>query len=277
MSRTGTRRRSSRKPRPLFFVLFCAGVLGYITTLQPTCGQSPGVPQTPDNNPAAITSLQQPLAWMQEAKRNYSAVKDYACTLVSRERVKGVLLEENVIDFKVKTQPFSVGMRWVSPKASQGQEVYFVAGRNDNKMRVHSNQLGKGKLFGFMTIDPRDPRALEASRHSITEAGIGNLIDQTLKHWSNELSLNKTQVKVGEYAYNGRTCLRVETTRTERRQDFYCYRSVIYLDKASKLPIRSENYDWPRPGGDASGDLLETFSYVNLRFNTGLTDQDFVK
>ncbi len=280
MSRKGSRRRSSRKQSPLSFVLFCAAVLGIITLLQPARGQtqSPGAPPTPPNNNVAdIATLQIPLAWMHEAKRNYGAVKDYSCTMVSRERVNNVLLEENVIDFKAKTQPFSVGMRWVSPKASQGQEVYFVAGRNDNKMRVRSNQLGKGKLLGFLTIDPRDPRALEASRHTITEAGIGNLIEQTLKHWTTEAALNKTQVKVGEYAYNGRACLRVETTRAERRQEFYCHRSVIYLDKESKMPIRSENYDWPRQGGEAGGDLLESFSYVNLRFNTGLTDQEFAK
>ena len=47
--------------------------------------------------------------------------------------------------------------------------------------------------------------------------------------------------------------------------------------KESKLPIRLENYDWPVQGGTEGGELLETFSYVNLRFNVGLKDADFVK
>ena len=52
---------------------------------------------------------------------------------------------------------------------------------------------------------------------------------------------------------------------------------MIYLEKASKLPIRVENYDWPRAGGAPGGDLLEVFSYVNLQFNTGLEDKLFNK
>jgi hypothetical protein len=82
-------------------------------------------------------------------------------------------------------------------------------------------------------------------------------------------------VRVAEYNYNNRTCLRIETIRLERRPEFYCYRSVLYLDKDSKLPVRNENYDWPRQGGSPDGDLREMFSYVDLRFNVGLSDADF--
>ena len=43
------------------------------------------------------------------------------------------------------------------------------------------------------------------------------------------------------------------------------------------MPIRMENYDWPQQGGSLEGDLLESFSYVNLQFNTGLRDEEFNK
>ena len=52
---------------------------------------------------------------------------------------------------------------------------------------------------------------------------------------------------------------------------------MIYLEKESKLPIRLENYDWPRQGGPAGGELLEMFSYINIAWNTGLKDADFNK
>ena len=179
------------------------------------------------------------------------------------------------MQLKVKTQPFSVHMRWLAPKKSAGQEVAFVVGKNNNKMRVKSNMIGKN-LIGFLSIDPNDPRVLEHSRHNILETGIGNMIESNLKQWLVERNLDKTRVKTSEAAYDKRDCIRVEVTRTERNPTFYCARMVMYLEKQSKLPIRLENYDWPRQGSP-EGDLLEQFSYADLRFNTGLRDEEFNK
>jgi hypothetical protein len=106
---------------------------------------------------------------------------------------------------------------------------------------------------------------------------LGNLIEQTIKLWEFEKKMNKTQVKMAEYVYNNRRCTRIETTRTEKVEGFYCYRSVLYIDNETKLPVRTENYDWPHQGGPAEGELLEMFSYIDMRFNVGLTDQDFNK
>ena len=77
--------------------------------------------------------------------------------------------------------------------------------------------------------------------------------------------------------YDKRDCIRVEITALEAEAGIYCCRTVIYLEKESKIPIRMENYDWPRQGGAAGGDLLEMFSYVGLRFNAGLRDEEFNK
>ncbi|MCI0639919.1 MAG: DUF1571 domain-containing protein [Gemmataceae bacterium] len=238
---------------------------------QQSSGQ--GQPPMPKETSAGSGPLDEPMAWMLEARRNYTAVKDYSCTLIKKERVKGALSEDHVISFKFRDQPFSVYMRWLAPGHIGGQEVAFVAGRNRNKMRVQSK--GLLKVVGFQSIDVNDPRVLEHSRHTILEAGIGNLIEQTIKLWEKEKLLNKTQVKVGEYTYNNRRCLRIEFTRPERHSDYYCYRSVLFLDKDSKLPIRTENYDWPRPGGNPGGDLIESYSFVDLRFNVGFRDSDF--
>jgi hypothetical protein len=136
---------------------------------------------------------------------------------------------------------------------------------------------GLKTVAGFVSVDPKDPRVFEHSRHDIYEAGLGSLIEQTLQHWDTERKLKVTQVKTAEYVFNKRPCLRIETVRSERRPEFYCYRSVLYVDKENKLPVRNENYDWPRPGGDADGELLEVFSYLDLHFNVGLSDADFNK
>jgi hypothetical protein len=108
-------------------------------------------------------------------------------------------------------------------------------------------------------------------------AGLGNLIEQHARHWQKEREINKTQVRIGEYEYNKRRCIRIETIHTVRDPAFYSYRGVLYLDKETRLPVRSESYDWPRQGGTAGGDLLEVFSYIDMRFNVGLDDRVFNK
>jgi hypothetical protein len=219
--------------------------------------------------------------WLLEARRNFTAVQDYTCTITKRENINGILSEEHVIEAKFRTQPFSVYMRWLAPSKLYGQEVAFVMGRNNNKMRVHSKGLLKGAV-GFVTLDVNDRRVLEQSRHTIYEAGIGNLIEQALKYLDAEKVSGKGQVRSTEILHDNRRCLRVEIIRGERRQQADFYRTVLYLDKEAKLPIRAENYAWPRPGAAADsrfspGDLLEQVSFTNLRWNLGLSDREFNK
>jgi hypothetical protein len=49
----------------------------------------------------------------------------------------------------------------------------------------------------------------------------------------------------------------------------------VLHDQATHLPVRVEAYDHPRPNGPAEGDLLESYSYLDLRCNVGLVDEIF--
>src|SRR5262245_34222499 len=75
----------------------------------------------PNANP-----LDQPLAWLQEARKNYANVNDYSCTLVKRERVNGTLQDENIILLNFRAQPHSIYMKWLGPNSFRGQEVCYV-------------------------------------------------------------------------------------------------------------------------------------------------------
>ncbi len=228
--------------------------------------------QSPAANPAPHP-LDQPLQWMHEAAKINAGIRDYTCYLIKQERVKGTMPPEHVIAFKYRAQPFSVYMKWLAPAKTAGQEVAYIHGQKNNKMHVRSKEI-PGFLNG-MWISPTDSRVREHSRHSIYDAGLGKLIDTSIQNMELERRLNKTQVKIAEYTYNNRRCWRIEGTRTERNSQFYSYRSVVYIDKETKLPIRAENYDWPRQGSAPDGELFESFSFVELRFDAGLTDADF--
>src|SRR5438034_1377227 len=120
---------------------------------------------------------------------------------------------------------------------------------------------------GFVSLDPADPRAQQTSRQSITEAGIGNLIDRVGKGWEAERKLGKPIVKIGEFEYSKRRCTRVETINSGLAGDLVtCGRTLIYFDKENRLPIRIECYDFPRTAGEPS-ELHEVYSFVNLKVN----------
>ena len=218
--------------------------------------------------------MDEPLRLLADARSSFEKVTDYTCTLVKKERINGELTPDNIIAMSVRNDPFSVDLRWLEPRSSSGQEVCYVAGRNDGKMRVKST--GLLGAIGFVSIDPNDPRAQKTSRHAITEAGLGNLIQRFSGRWEVERKLNVTQVKIGEYEYNKRRCVRVETIHpTNPDNQFLCYRTVIYFDKENHLPIRVEAYDWPVVEGDAKGPLVELVNYTNLKLNVGLSDDVF--
>jgi hypothetical protein len=227
--------------------------------------------QTP--SPAA-SPLDRPLRLIAEARKSFENVQDYTATLVKREQVNGQLLPENVIALKVRNQPFSIHMRWLKPKALEGQEACYVAGRNNGMMRVKPpGMLG---AMGFLNLDPRAPQAQQMSRHSITEAGIGNVIERFAQRWESERQTGKTRVRIGEFEFSNRKCVRVESSHPGSKPgDYYAYRILIYFDKETHLPIRTECYDWPKEGGKPEGDLLECFSFTDLKLNVGLTDEAF--
>ena len=252
---------ASRRRALLFGGLIGLGILLLAAAQAP----SPDAPANPADNPMDL-----PLRLIAEARQAYQGVRDYQCMFVKRERIRNVLQPENVIIFKARTRPFSVYMRWVKPAQQVGQEACYVEGRNNGMLRALSpGLLG---VAGFVSIDTRDPRCFENSRHAITEAGIGHLVDVFSQRWDLENRLNRTQVQVAEYIYNQRRCIRVDTRHPDNSgKQYLFYRSVVYFDKENRLPIRVENYDLTN-ANDPNGTLAESYSYPQLRLNVGLPD-----
>jgi len=231
-------------------------------------------PQAPAQNPSAAHPLDPAIRLVAEAKQSFQGVRDYTCLFIKRERIRGQLQIENLITMRSRTQPFSVYLKWLGPRPFTNQEVCYVESRNNGMMRVKA--AGLIGAVGFVSLDPRDPRAMENSRHTINEAGIGNLIERFTAGYDQDRRINRTQVRIADYDYNKRRCTRVETIHLDNSAGpGGFYRSIVYFDKENKLPIRVENYDWPRQGGAPGGELLEEYSYVDLKLNVGLTDQHF--
>jgi hypothetical protein len=219
--------------------------------------------------------MDEPLRLLTRARQTFATVQDYSCTLIKQERINGVLSPMHVITMMVRNQPFSVYMKWHQPKECVGQEACYVAGKNNGNMRARS--AGGLGVFGFVSIDPNDPRAKKTSNHSITESGLGNLMARFAERWQPERRFNRVAAKIAEYEYNKRRCFRCELAYTENVPGSTYYRTVVFFDKEIALPIRVELYDWPRVGGPPTGDLIESYSYINLRLNPNLPEATFDK
>jgi hypothetical protein len=257
---------------PLLCVL---AALSGTPTDGPAGAPKPAAPHVIDvaGPPAGASPLDEPLRLVAEARRAYAAVRDYRCTLIKKERMDGQPFEDNVMTLSVRAEPFSVDLQWLKPDDLVGQEACYVAGRNGGQMRAKSS--GFLGAIGFISLDPNDAQAKATSRHAITEAGIGNLIERIAADWEQERRLGLTKVRLAEYDYNHRRCTRVELTRpSDAEGRVACGRTLVYFDHETHLPVRIECYDWPRRAGD-SGELLEVYSYAHLKLNVGLGDEVF--
>jgi hypothetical protein len=264
---------SSVSRRLLVAMLGCFTVAaGWSFALAKADAQS-GTPGMP-NPGLAANPMEEPVRLINEAAQAYAAVQDYTCLFVKREQIQGRLQPDHLITMNVRTRPFEIYLRWLGPANVAGQEVCYVPSKNAGEMRIHAT--GVRGAFGFVSIKIDDPRVTQSSRHPITEAGIGRLIERYQPRWAAERDLGKTQVRIGEYDYNRRRCIRVECTHPDMSSgQYYAYRTVIYFDKQTHLPIRVESYDAPRPGGPPTLDLLESYSYVDLKLNVGVNEAVF--
>ena len=115
------------------------------------------------------------------------------------------------------------------------------------------------------------------SNRSIQDTGLGAILVRAEKMVEIEKKLrNPVQIVAAEYKFEGKPCMRYEIFCEKPHTQRYAHHAVLYIDKESKLPVRWEAYESPKPG-EAVGGLLESVSFVNLKFNVGLGDSTFDK
>jgi outer membrane lipoprotein-sorting protein len=207
-----------------------------------------------------------------DCKAKYLTVQDYTCVFFKRERIDGKLYTQHIMNVKARTKPSSLYFKFIQP--NPGREAIFVHGRNNNKIIAHDVGLGR-LVAGTMHLDPKGDMAMEENRHPVTEAGLGAMIDTVKQRWDSELHPGESVVTFHPHAKVGdRPCLMVETTHPRPGTEFLFHKVKFYVDKELGLPIRFEAYDWPKSPG-AEPELMEEYTYMNLKINVGLKERDF--
>jgi len=207
-----------------------------------------------------------------DCQDRYRLVHDYTCKFVKRERIDGRLTAPHIMDMKARTNPKSLYFKFHQP--NRGREAIYIQGRHNGRIVAHD--VGLGKLFaGTMYLDPRGSMAMDENRHPVTEAGLGSLIDTIARHWSVELTPGESVVSLqADARAHNHPCTLIESVHPQRGPNFLFHKVKLYVDHQLGLPIRFEAYDWPKHPG-ATPELVEEYSYLDLKTNVGLRESDF--
>lgn len=114
----------------------------------------------------------------QKAARKHATIDSYIVRLRRREVVNGEHRPEEIMLMKFRKEPWSVYFKWLGNEG-KGREVVYVKGR-------HGNQIHTLTAAGDIPLIPAGRRIKVApdgilvkskSRHPITDAGLGSLIE----------------------------------------------------------------------------------------------------
>jgi hypothetical protein len=160
--------------------------------------RSPAEPVQPGRSRPAVHPIMPMLQMAREASQRINRdLLDYTCTLIKHERVDGELLPAETIYAKVRhlsqssraaissVQPFSVYLRFDSPRHLCGREILYHHTGNDDPLLVRNG----GQRLAFITLQlaPDCPLAMRGNRYPITQFGIQRLVERMLLLGEQEL------------------------------------------------------------------------------------------
>ncbi len=214
-------------------------------------------------------------------KRVRNEIQDYTCVMVRRERVDGRLRPHEFIYAKVRNRrvedhrlvvPFSVYLKFLKPTSVGGREVLYVEGQHGGEMLARRG----GTRFAFVTtqIHPESDLAMRDNRYPITEFGIENMLYRLLQTARRDLQSHCRVDMLPDVKINDRPARGIIVTHVSPEESPEFYQARIFVDKELELPIHFEAYDWPRKN-DTEPQLVEQYTYTQLRLNLELNDADF--
>ncbi len=135
----------------------------------------------------------------------------------------------------------------------------------------------KGK-FGSVWLKPDGTLAMQGNRYPITEIGLETLVVRLIEKGNRDKQNGSPEECLVEFRKNAkindRVCTMLQVSHPQPRDYYDFYIARIFIDDEYNVPVRYAAYSWPsRPGGGP--ELIEEYTYLNLKLNPGLTDQDF--
>ena len=229
----------------------------------PACQAPSPLTQPSASQPSARVARPLPpemLDLVRAAAERYGRVRSYRAVLIRQERSQWGLPAPDVIAMRFRADPWSVHMEWVGGPHRR-REALYVEGANGNSMYALMGDLPLSPLFA---LRPNNPLAKRFSRHPITEAGIGRLLQKL-----SQVVRNAQRGKYGTFRYaglvrdsDGRELHQILQEPTGGGQRMWT------IDRALGLPVGVCRTD-------RDGQLLNSYRYTRVELDPGLMDADF--
>lgn len=290
---TAMRRRLRRRGWWLFSLGFMLGVISavWVTSLsQPN--RDRGETASPisleaGNSEVVSSSISEVLQIADDALGQFRlSVDDYTATMIKQESIDAVVSEPSEMVIKVQSknrggdvdesQPMRVYLRFVQPLSVAGREVIWCEDLHDGKMVAH-----EAGLMGMLTVrlDPKGMIAMRGQKYPISDIGLANLLKKLIERGQQDLDNPNVSVTIKkDVEVDGLKCDLIQVKRSKPSggpNDFSL--AEICLDRSRNLPIRYTAYGWPVDDHAAENKmpLLESYTYLNIKTNVGLTEADF--
>jgi len=219
-------------------------------------------------------------ALLKGGRERFSHQPGYTAILEKQERIGSSLSELVSLRVKVRHDPFSVYLKWLS--GDIGKEILYVDGTNDGLLLVRLGGL-KGRFLPTLRIDPLGSRAMKESRYPITKLGIVALADSVIERREQEIRehiIPKVR-REPDADCEGRRCAVFVFEVSEQEKSPVYRKSVQFIDREWNVPIQVANYTWPDADEHLSGaalddtTLIEYYKYSEIEADAQLTDRDF--
>ncbi|MBY0589374.1 DUF1571 domain-containing protein [bacterium] len=248
--------------------LFLVAILSSITAFSSEVSSEE--PTRESIRPPTIVSA---LEMMEISQERLGSLFDYRCRIV-RERTLGpnnTLVEEMLAKFR--EEPASVYLRWRKP--IDGQELIWVDGRD-------SNILAHGALVSS-TDDPLGRPGKLVAIHLPSDGaearsfGIAAIVDRIHSRWKEEAELTPSaDVTLTRVKVNERSCYVVTVAYPFADTGQHRFHTTrVYVDKEYLLPTRVEEFGYPEKVGKEPGLLLDAWTILDLRVNSGIQPDEF--
>jgi hypothetical protein len=223
-----------------------------------------------DSTPTSEHPLMPVLRWAERGLPAVEKLEDYSAVLIKRDRVRGKLGGYEQMFLKIRHNPLSIYACFQSPISIKGQEVIYIAGQNQGNMWAHQPHMPI-----TVSIRPDGLVAMNEQRYPLTEIGLVNLVRRLVEVGQQDVNYGECEVKYfSNVKVNDRSCTAIQVTHPVQRDMFRFHLARIFVDDELTLPVRYEAYSWPSEQG-GSPELLEEYTYLNIKVNNGFKDIDF--
>ncbi|TWT40709.1 hypothetical protein KOR42_49120 [Thalassoglobus neptunius] len=192
----------------------------------------------------------------------------YTAQLEKQVAIDGRLRDPEVIQAKVRIEPFSVYLKW----DDSGQEALYVKGKNRDRMVARVTE-GIALLRDVWKLDPESRQAMQGCRYPITEFGLLRMSERVSEFYQNRRTdgglecshrtdfFRESPVVIFDIAFHS----------PQECPDYSL--SKLYFDAEHKCLIGIENYGWSKDG--RPGELVEKYLFHDIEFDAPLSEVDF--